>query len=122
MESPINITSSRVTIRDTRIGGVDIPAGQTVVIAVASANRDESRFTDPDEMDITRPANHHVAFGYGVHYCLGAPLARLEAGIAFNKLLDAFPHLTLAAEPARLAWRHSAHIRGLRELPVRLRP
>jgi cytochrome P450 len=121
-ESPVNITSSRITKTATRIGGVEIPAGETVVVALGSANRDGSRFADPDALDITRQTNSHLAFGHGVHYCLGAPLARLEAKIAFGALLDAFPCLTLAVDPELLVWRQSAHIRGLCTLPVRLRP
>lgn len=121
-ESPVNITSSRVTTRTARIGGVEIPAGETVVVALGSANRDDSRFAGPDTLEVTRRANGHLAFGHGVHYCLGAPLARLEARIAFEGLFDAFPAMTLAVDADQLAWRQSAHIRGLRGLPVRLRP
>lgn len=119
-ESPVNITSSRVTVATARIGGVEIPAGETVVVALGSANRDEQRFAEPDRVDITRSVNGHLAFGHGIHYCLGAPLARLEAGIAFDLLLSAFPEMRLAVDPQELAWRRSAHIRGLTALPVRL--
>ncbi|GAA1642655.1 cytochrome P450 family protein [Nocardia ninae] len=120
-ESPVNITSSRYTKKATRIGGVDIPADEFIVVALASANRDGTRFADPDTVEITRQPKGHVAFGYGVHYCLGAPLARLEAEIAFDRLLSAFPHLAPAVPADQLVWRESAHIRGLTALPVRLR-
>lgn len=121
-ESPVNLTSSRYTKRATRIGGVDIPAGEFVVVALGSANRDAARFADPDGVRISRPTGGHLAFGHGIHYCLGAPLARLEGEIAFDRLLTAFPDLSLAVDPDRLTWRESAHIRGLTTLPVRLRP
>ncbi|MFF0487658.1 cytochrome P450 [Nocardia sp. NPDC004068] len=120
-ESPVNITSTRYTKQATRIGGVDIPAGEFVVVALTSANRDPARFPDPDRVDITRRPTGHVAFGHGMHYCLGAPLARLEAEIAFGRLLDTFDHLALAVDPDELSWRLSAHIRGLSSLPVALR-
>jgi cytochrome P450 len=123
--SPVNHALPRYTTEPVSIGGVDIPAQQVVILSLSSANRDESRFGCPASFDLdrARPGDQgggHVAFGHGIHYCLGAPLARLEAEIAFGALLDRFPDMTLAVPPAELRWRPSTLIRGLETLPVRL--
>jgi cytochrome P450 len=86
----------------------------------SSANHDPERFGDPDRLDLTRDASGHVAFGHGIHHCLGAPLARLEGEIAISALLARFPALTLAVPPQELRWRPSSLIHGLESLPVRL--
>jgi cytochrome P450 len=119
-EGPVDIATLRFTSEPVRVGGVDIPADQFVLISLLAANRDERRFADPGRLDITRPPSAHLAFGHGIHHCLGAPLARLEGQIAIGALLRRFPGLTLAAEPEDLRWRESTQIRGLQELPVRL--
>ena len=98
------------------IGGVDLDAGAYVTILLGAANRDPLRFEDPDRLDLARPNNQHVAFGAGIHFCLGAALARMEAHIAFPALLARFPNLTLDAE--QFTWRHSLMLRGLTTLPV----
>jgi cytochrome P450 len=119
--NPLNHATERFTLEPLEIGGVTIPAREWVVLATSSANRDPARFPDPDQLDVGRDAGGHVAFGHGIHYCLGAPLARLEGEIAFSALLSRFPGLSLAANPSSLRWRHSSLIRGLETLPVRLR-
>jgi cytochrome P450 len=91
-----------------------------VLCVTSSANRDPARFTDPDRLDVSRDAGGHVGFGHGIHYCLGAPLARIEGEVAFRALISRFPALSLAAEPATLRWRPSSLIHGLETLPVRL--
>jgi cytochrome P450 len=98
------------------------PVNNVVLVALSSANRDPARYASPDELDIERGAAGHMAFGHGIHYCLGAPLARLEAEIAFGGLLNRFPAMTLAVSPESLRWRPSTLIRGLEALPVRLSP
>jgi cytochrome P450 len=118
--SPVNHATFRFTTEPTQLAGVDIPAGNIVVVGLSSANRDESRFAEPGSFDLDRDTAGHVAFGHGIHYCLGAPLARLEAEIAFGGLLDRFPDLALAVPPSELRWRPSTLIRGLETLPVRL--
>jgi cytochrome P450 len=123
--SPVNHATFRFSIEPTTLAGVDIPAGQIVLVGLCSANRDGTRFAEPDAFDLDRARRDeqgggHVAFGHGIHYCLGAPLARLEAEIAFNGLLDRFPGMTLAVPPSDLRWRPSTLIRGLETLPVRL--
>jgi len=86
---------------------------------IGSANRDENVFACPDELDLGREPNRHLSFGHGIHFCLGAPLARLEAQIAFKTLLRHMPHLRLNASPDSLRWQPSIMLRGLKALPVR---
>jgi len=119
--NPLNHATDRFTLEPVEIGGVTIPAREWVLCGTASANRDPARFGDPDRLDVGRDAGGHVAFGHGIHYCLGAPLARLEGEVAFGALLSRFPGLALAAGPSALRWRPSSLIHGLEALPVRLR-
>jgi cytochrome P450 len=118
-DSPINISTVRVTTENVRVGAVEIPANQLVMIALLGANHDDEQFDDPDRLDITRTPNKHLAFGHGIHYCLGAPLARLEGQIAFERLLAKFDPITLDDE-ASLRYRNSVLMRGLVSLPVHL--
>ncbi|HEV2781326.1 MAG TPA: cytochrome P450 [Actinophytocola sp.] len=120
-ESPVKDATLRYTTAPIRVGGVDIPAGEFLLVSLSAANRDGDRFADPDRLDVTRDASGHLAFGHGVHFCLGAPLARLEGQIAIGRLLGRFPDLALATDPAALRWRNSTLLRGLEHLPVRLR-
>jgi cytochrome P450 len=108
----------RFPTEDIEIGGTRIPRGDTVLLCLASANRDPERFTEPEALDLTRAENPHLSFGAGVHYCLGAPLARLEADIAISTVLRRFPNLTLAIPAHELSWRPSFRSRSLTELPV----
>ena len=101
------------------VGGVDVPADELVMIALLAANRDERVFADPDRLDLTRSPNPHLAFGHGIHHCLGAPLARLEAEIALGRLLARFESISLD-DSAALEYRSSTLMRGLKALPVRL--
>jgi cytochrome P450 len=118
--NPLNHATERFTLEPVEIGGVTIPAREWVLCVTSSANRDPGRFGDPDRLDVGRDAGGHVAFGHGIHYCLGAPLARLEGEVAFGALLGRFPDLSLAADPATLRWRPSSLIHGLEALPVRI--
>src|SRR4029079_16288519 len=97
-------------------------AGELVIAAIASANRDETQFVDPDKLDITREPNRHLAFGHGIHFCLGASLARLEAQIAIKALLARTRDLQLAIQPSKLRWRRGLVLRGLSALPVSFSP
>jgi cytochrome P450 len=119
-EGPINIATLRFTTEPVRVDDVEIPANEFVMISLLSANRDDDRFSEPDRLDITRSAGGHLAFGHGIHYCLGAPLARLEAEIALGRLLGRFPKLELDIEPDALQWRVSTLIRGAHVLPIRV--
>nr|7WEX_A Chain A, Cytochrome P450 hydroxylase [Streptomyces avermitilis MA-4680 = NBRC 14893] len=115
-EGPALLAIRRFPVRDVTIGGVTVPAGETVLLSLSAANRDPSRFPDPDRLDLGRDAAGHLALGHGVHYCLGAPLARLETEVALAALLERFPDLALAeTEPRR---RPSLRARGLLALPV----
>jgi cytochrome P450 len=118
--NPLNHATGRFTLEPVEIGDVTIPAREWVVCATSSANRDPDRFPCADTLDVGRDAGGHVAFGHGIHFCLGAPLARLEGEVAFGALLARFPSLSLAADPATLRWRRSSLIHGLETLPVRL--
>jgi cytochrome P450 len=104
------------------IGDAVIPAGALVHVVLAAADRDPAGFSDPDELRITRADNPHLAFGHGIHHCLGAPLARLEGQVAIGSLLRRFPDLTLAVDPEELRWRQTVLVRGLHELPVTFTP
>lgn len=120
-EGPANRSTMRYTTKPTEIAGTTIPAGEFVLVALTSANRDDDRFgAAADTLDVTRAASGHLAFGHGIHFCLGAPLARLEGQIAIGRLIDRFPDLSLAAEVGDLRWRDSTLLRGLEKLPVRL--
>ena len=119
-DGPVNLATLRFTTEPVELGGQLIEAGEIVLVSLVSANRDPERYPEPRELDVTRDAAGHVAFGYGIHHCVGAPLARLEGEIAFRTLLERFPDLSLAEEPERLVWRQSTLIHGLTRLPVRL--
>ncbi|MEV6905130.1 cytochrome P450, partial [Amycolatopsis sp. NPDC051372] len=101
-ESPVNILPTRFAGSSIELAGGTIPEGETVLLSVLSANRDESVFPDPDRFDITRSAAGHLAFGHGIHYCPGAPLARLEGRLAVAALITGSPHLRLAVAPDEL--------------------
>ena len=118
--SPVNHANDRFTTEDVTVGGVVIPAGEWVIAAISAADRDPARFPGPDRLDLGRDASGHVAFGYGVHYCLGAPLARMEAEVALGALLARFPGMSLALAPDKLRWRPVSLMNGLESLPVRL--
>ncbi|MET7992757.1 cytochrome P450 [Amycolatopsis sp. NPDC005232] len=118
-ESPVNILPTRFAGSAIELAGGTIPEGETVLLSVLSANRDESVFPDPDRFDITRSAAGHLAFGHGIHYCPGAPLARMEGSLAVAALITRFPHLRLAIAPDELRWRDSTLMHGPESLLVR---
>jgi cytochrome P450 PksS len=116
--SPVDIATERYAREDVTVAGVTIPQGAMVLPVLASANRDERQFPNPDALDIAREPNKHLAFGLGTHFCLGAPLARLEGQIAISTLLQRVPGLQLAGAPEGLRWRRGLLLRGLEALPV----
>jgi cytochrome P450 len=120
-EGPLETATFRVAAEDLEIGGQRIAAGEPVLVVLLSANRDE-RFPDAGELKLDRAQNPHLAFGHGIHYCLGAPLARLEAQVAFGKLMARFPDLRLDVPAGDLSWRPGLLLRGLHDLPVRPAP
>jgi len=116
IESPVPATV-KIATRDVEFAGAALRAGQMVLPFLSSANRDPRQFADPDRLDLARAPNRHLAFGWGIHFCLGAPLARLEAALAFRSLLERVPSLALADPDPR--WRPWLFFRALEELRVR---
>lgn len=115
---PVEFLARRIAKEDLELGGTHIAKGEPVMVGLASANRDRLRFAEPDVFDITRgDANRHVAFGKGIHLCVGAPLARLEGQIAFETLFRRLPELRLAVRPDEVHWSKSI-LRGIAQLPV----
>jgi cytochrome P450 len=117
-DSPIHSTPVRFAAEDVEYSGVTIPAGAVVILSLAAANRDAGRFDDPEELKVDRDASGHVAFGHGLHHCLGAQLARIEGQEAIGLLLARRPDIALAVDPVDLTYRRSTLIRGLKTLPV----
>jgi cytochrome P450 PksS len=118
--APVFNSTERYARTDVTIHGVTIPHGEMALGVIGSANRDETVFDNPDALDIEREPNKHLSFGHGIHYCLGAALARLEAQIAINTLLERMPKLRLKGSPESLRWRRSLILRGLAALPVEI--
>jgi cytochrome P450 len=119
-EGPANMSTYRFSAAPVELGGVLIPEGEIVMIAPHASNHDPAAFADPDRFAIHRQTKGHMGFGFGIHYCLGAQLARIEAVIAFNGLLDRFENIELAVPAESLRWRQHYFERALVELPVRL--
>jgi cytochrome P450 len=122
--APVPHATFRVTAAPVTLGGVPIPAREQVLVCLGAANRDPGRFPAPDVLDIGREDGPNLGLGHGIHYCLGAPLARLEAKVAFEELLGRHPDLRLAVDRDALAWAHGDGLvlRGLVSLPVVLGP
>jgi cytochrome P450 len=117
-DGPVETSTERFAREDVEIGDQVIPRGEMVLVVLAAADHDPERFSGPDELDITRTDNRHLAFGKGIHHCLGAPLARMEGQIAISTLLRRMPNLRLKGSPESLSWRPGMILRGLRGLPV----
>ena len=116
--SPVEVSTERYAREAFQVASVTIPRGSLVYGVLSSANRDETQFERPNVLDLGREKNRHLAFGQGIHYCLGAPLARLEGQIALRKLLTRCPSLRLAVPESTLCWRKGLNLRGLEALPV----
>ncbi|MEV3874751.1 cytochrome P450 [Streptomyces sp. NPDC049906] len=121
-DGPVEMATWRFATEPLRLGGQDVERGDPVLVVLAAADRDPARFDRPDHLDLTRRDNPHLGYGHGIHYCLGAPLARLEGQTALATLLRRLPDLELAAAPEELRWRGGLIMRGLRTLPVRFTP
>jgi cytochrome P450 len=119
-DAPVPHSTFRYATEPVDVGGATIPAGAQVVVSLAAANRDARHYTDAEVLDIGRPDTRHLAFGHGIHFCLGAPLARMEGRVALESLVGRFPMLRLAVPVERLHWGHGDGLvlRGLLELPV----
>lgn len=115
---PVETTTWRHAFEDVEIDGKVIHTGDVIMAALLAANRDPAHFASPNTFDITREPNRHIAFGSGIHFCLGAPLARLEGAIAINTLLRRLPNLELAVSADQLEWNESILIHGMKAMPV----
>lgn len=115
---PVISPAPRFALGDVEIGGQLIHQGDMVMVVIGSANHDQLQFSEPEELDIARSLERHIAFGQGIHYCLGAPLARLEGSIAFDTLLRRMPDLHLSVPREQIVWNASMILRGISKLPV----
>ncbi|NLU70876.1 cytochrome P450 [Streptomyces sp. HNM0574] len=121
-DGPVELATWRFATQPLTLGGQRIEEGEPVLVVLAAADRDPEKFAGPDVLDLTRADNQHLGYGHGIHYCLGAPLARLEGQTAIATLLRRLPDVRLAAEPEDLRWRGGLIMRGLRTLPVAFNP
>ena len=121
-DGPVEVATWRFATEPLTLGGQGIAAGDPVLVVLAAADRDPARFGAPDALRLDRRDNPHLGFGHGIHYCLGAPLARLEGQTALATLLTRLPDLRLAVAPEDLRWRGGLIMRGLRTLPVEFTP
>ncbi|MCX5140757.1 cytochrome P450 [Streptomyces sp. NBC_00338] len=121
-DGPVELATWRYATETLTIGGQEVGEGDPVLVVLAAADRDPERFDGPDTLDLARRDNQHLGYGHGIHYCLGAPLARQEGQAALATLLKRLPDLRLAGEPADLRWRGGLIMRGLRTLPVEFTP
>ena len=117
-DSPVRASMLRFTVADVELGDVTIPAGEYVLVSNLTANHDPERFSNPDVLDLTRNTDGHLGYGFGVHYCVGAQLARLEARIAIARLLNRFPQLALAVPHSELQWLPITFLRALISVPI----
>jgi cytochrome P450 len=118
-DGPVQSTVRHIR-QDTEIAGTMVRAGTMIFVLLAAANRDPAQFKDPDRFDITRAPNDHLAFGEGIHFCIGAPLARMESAIAIGSLLERFKQIRPAAPEAPLKYKGSFFLRGLASLPLQV--
>jgi cytochrome P450 len=124
-DTPVGMAPHRVTTEPVEIDGVTIPAKEIVLIGLQAANRDTDVVEHAERFDLHRDPQHdtnHLSFGYGIHYCLGAALARMEANVALSQLVSRFPDARLAVPPGQLVRRRSPIMSGYRRLPVLLGP
>jgi cytochrome P450 len=117
-DGPVELATWRFATQDLQLGGQPIARGEPVLVVLASADRDPAKFDRPDVLDLTRTDSRHLGYGHGIHYCLGAPLARLEGQVALATLFRRLPDLELSADESELRWRGGLIMRGLRSLPV----
>jgi cytochrome P450 len=121
-DGPVGVATFRFTGEEVTVGDVTVPANEILALSMLSAHRDETRFPDPNRLDVTRRPNGVLAFGHGPHFCIGQPLAKIQTEIALRRLLERYPHLRLTADPATLKWESSALLRGVISLPVSVTP
>ena len=119
--TPVQMTKPRYVAQDTAIDGVTLKQGDKIMGLLASANSDPDKFTDPEAIDFDRQPNQHLGFGGGIHFCLGAQLARIEAEIGITRLLDRFPNIRIAGDATELNWTAKTGMRSLTRLPLVLK-
>ncbi|MER5950446.1 cytochrome P450 [Streptomyces sp. NPDC001904] len=119
-QAPVHSTAFRFASEPLELAGTSIAAGDAVLVSLAAASRDPAHYVEADRFDLRRTGPAHIAFGHGLHHCLGAPLARVEAETALRRFLARFPTVAFATDPATLTWRSSTLLRGLADLPLRL--
>jgi cytochrome P450 len=117
-DGPVELATWRFAAQDLELGGKRIARGEPVLVVLAAADRDPAKFDRPEVLDLARTDNQHLGYGHGIHYCLGAPLARLEGQVALSTLFRRLPDLELAVPEEELRWRGGLIMRGLRSLPV----
>jgi cytochrome P450 len=117
-DGPVELATWRFATEDLDVGGQRVSAGEPVLVVLAAADRDPRKFDRPDVLDLTRRDNQHLGYGHGIHYCLGAPLARLEGRVALETLFRRLPDVELSVPEPELRWRGGLIMRGLRSLPV----
>ena len=117
-EGPVEMATMRYAAEDVTVGDIHIRWGTPVVVILGGANRDPRSFSEPAALEVSRDAKQHIGFGYGVHYCVGAPLARLEARIAFETILSRLPNIRLTVPDASLKYTESAVVHGVKSLPI----
>jgi cytochrome P450 len=115
---PVETTTQRWALEDVEFHGQVIPKGESILASLLSADHDPEQFPEPERFDIGREPNRHIAFGFGIHFCLGAPLARLEASVAIPLLLERLPRLRLGVDEQALQWREGVLVHGMKQLPV----
>jgi cytochrome P450 len=113
--SPVQLTG-RALLEDMELGGVALRAGDFAMLLIASGNHDPAQFDEPERFDVSRTPNNHLGFGFGIHHCLGAPLARMEAQVALSALVRRAPHLALAGDD--VTYKNNIVLRGMESLPV----
>jgi cytochrome P450 len=116
--TPVQFTKPRYVRRDIELGGVKLKKGDRIMVMLAAANMDPSANPHPEALNLQRKPNRHIAFGTGIHFCLGHQLARLEGRCALKSLLQRWPNLSLAVDPSEVRWRKRAGIRAIDRLPV----
>jgi cytochrome P450 len=119
-DGPVSLGTFRFTTEAVELEGVTIPEGEILALSLGSANRDAGKFSDPDRLDIARKFTGNMAFGHGIHRCVGAPLGRVLVEIGLDRLLHTYPKMQLAGEPTELAWKSSTLMHGLVKLPIRM--
>jgi cytochrome P450 len=117
-DGPVGVSTMRWALEDVEYYGEHIKAGEMVVASLLAANRDPSVFANPNDLDLARTPNKHIAFGNGIHYCVGAPLARIEGAVAFELLLNRLPNMALTVDAAQLEWNPTVLLHGMKRMPV----